>query len=249
MFALIGGSGFAGPGVMTDVEYVDVETPYGAPSAPIAIGRLGGVKTAFLLRHGEGHRFAPHRVPYRANLWALNRLGVEGVVAVATVGGVARSMGPGGIAVPDQLIDYTWGREVTYYDDPAAGVQHVDMTHPFDEDLRSALLAAAAETGRSVMAGGVYACTQGPRLETAAEVRRYANDGADMIGMTMCPECVLARELGLPYAGICVSVNHAAGIGDSKDAIDWESLKGTVERAVSDVVDVVRMMLVMKAAG
>lgn len=243
MFALIGGSGFADSGVMTDVEHIEIDTPYGSPSAPLAVGCLGGVRTAFLLRHGENHRWAPHRVPYRANMWALKRLGVEGVIAVGTVGGIAPAMGPGGIAVPDQLIDYTWGREVTYFDDPAAGVKHVDMTHPFDADLRKALLAAASAIGREVMDGGVYACTQGPRLETAAEVRRYARDGADMIGMTMCPECVLARELDLPYAGICVSVNHAAGMGDSKDGIHWEQLQGVVERAVADVVEVVQIML------
>lgn len=248
MLALIGGSGFSGPGVLTDTETVEIDTPYGAPSAPIVLGKLGGTPVAFLLRHGPGHRFAPHTVPYRANLWALKKLGVEGVVGVATVGGIAGPLGPGGIAVPDQLIDYTWGREVTYYDRPEAGVKHVDMTHPFGRGLREELIAAAAALGKDLMTEGTYACTQGPRLETAAEVRRYARDGADMIGMTLYPECALARELDLPYAGICVSVNHAAGMGDSKDEIDFESLHDVVERAVAKVVEVVEETLRRRAA-
>lgn len=248
MLALIGGSGFSGPGVLSDTETVEIDTPYGAPSAPIVLGKLGGTPVALLLRHGPGHRFAPHTVPYRANLWALKKLGVEGVVGVATVGGIAGPLGPGGIAVPDQLIDYTWGREVTYYDRPEAGVKHVDMTHPFDRGLREELIAAAAALGKDLMTEGTYACTQGPRLETAAEVRRYARDGADMIGMTLYPECALARELDLPYAGICVSVNHAAGMGDSKDEIDFESLHDVVERAVAKVVEVVEETLRRRAA-
>lgn len=249
MLALIGGSGFSGPGVLTDTETVEIDTPYGVPSAPIVLGKLGGTPVAFLLRHGPEHRFAPHNVPYRANLWALKKLGVEGVVGVATVGGIAGPLGSGGIAVPDQLIDYTWGREVTYYDRPEAGVKHVDMTHPFDANLREDLIAAAKRLGRELMVTGTYACTQGPRLETAAEVRRYARDGADMIGMTLYPECALARELDLPYAGICVSVNHAAGMGESKDQIDFESLHDVVAEAVKQVVVVVEEMVRCRAAS
>lgn len=248
MYALIGGSGFTSNDVVTDREEIEMTTPYGAPSAPLVFGRLGGTPIVFLRRHGVNHQFAPHRVPSRANLWALKQAGVEGVIAVATVGGIAADMGPGGIALPDQLIDYTWGREATYYDTPEAGVKHVDMTHPFDRGLREELIAAAAALGKDLMTEGTYACTQGPRLETAAEVRRYARDGADMIGMTLYPECALARELDLPYAGICVSVNHAAGMGDSKDEIDFESLHDVVERAVAKVVEVVEETLRRRAA-
>lgn len=240
MLALIGGSGFTNDDVITDREEIVMTTPYGAPSAPLVLGRLGGERIIFLRRHGRCHEFAPHRLPTRANIWALRQAGAEGIIAVGTVGGIARALGPGAIAVPDQLIDYTWGREVTYYDDPAVGVKHIDMTKPFDEALRRRLLDAAAAIGVEAMAGGVYACTQGPRLETAAEVRRFERDGCDMIGMTLYPECALARELGVPYAGICVSVNHAAGMGGSADGIDWEALKDIVEKAVQGVVAVVK---------
>ncbi len=239
MFALIGGSGFTNDAVITDREEVVISTPYGDPSAPIVLGRLGGTPVAFLRRHGREHQYAPHRVPSRANLWALKRCGVEGVMAVGTVGGIAPELGPGGIAVPDQLIDYTWGRAVTYYDSPEAGVKHVDFTHPFDRALAKRLVRASERLGRPVLARGVYACTQGPRLETAAEVERMRRDGADMIGMTLYPEAALARELDLPYAGICVSVNHAAGIGDSSEKIDFESLKDVVAAAVLGVVAIV----------
>ena len=241
MFALIGGSGFTGNDVIENAEEVSVETPYGARSAPLVFGTLGGTPVVFLRRHGVRHEYAPHRVPSRANLWALKKARAEGVIAVATVGGCAPDMGPGRIAVPDQLIDYTWGRDVSYYDDfGAAGMKHVDMTWPFDRALSARLIEAAERLGTPVRKEGVYACTQGPRLETAAEVRRYRQDGADMIGMTLYPECALARELDLPYAGICVSVNHAAGMGDCRDEIDFASLEDVLRRAVGSVVEVVK---------
>lgn len=247
MYALIGGSGFTSNDVVTDREEIEMTTPYGAPSAPLVFGRLGGTPIVFLRRHGVNHQFAPHRVPSRANLWALKQAGVKGIIAVATVGGISPDMGPGAIALPDQLIDYTWGREVTYYDTPEAGVKHVDMTHPYDRTLSAGLAAAAARIGRTVRTGGVYAATQGPRLETAAEVERYRRDGADMIGMTVYPECALARELGLAYAPVCVSVNHAAGIGTSNEGIDFESLKDTVAEAVVSVVDIAKAFVAFEA--
>ena len=241
MFALIGGSGFTDNNVIEEAEDVSVSTPYGAPSAPLIFGKLGGTPIVFLRRHGVKHEYAPHRLPSRANIWALKKVGVEGVIAVGTVGGCAPDMGPGRIAVPDQLLDYTWGREVTFYDDfGAAGMKHVDMTWPFDRALSARLIAAARRQGTPIRETGVYACTQGPRLETAAEVRRFCRDGADMIGMTLYPECALARELDLPYAGICVSVNHAAGMGDCSEEIDFASLEGTLKKAVGSVVEVVK---------
>ena len=178
-------------------------------------------------------------MPYRANLWALSKLKLSGVIAVGTVGGIAPALGPGALAVPDQLIDYTWGREVTYFDSPETGVRHVDMTWPFDRSLSRRLVMAAGRLGVAVEEKGVYAATQGPRLETAAEVERMRRDGADMIGMTLYPECALARELGLSYAGLCVSVNHAAGMGESAESIDFEGLKDAVAKAVLRAVDVV----------
>ncbi len=243
MHALIGGTGFEEDGILTDCEEVTMETPWGAPSAPLVFGRLGGRRVVFLRRHGVRHEHAPHVIPYRANLWALKHAGAKGVIAVATTGGIGEGFRPGTLAVPDQVIDYTWGREHTYYTSAETGVRHVDFTLPFDEALSRVLVRAAREAGYAVVDGGVYACTQGPRLESAAEVRRYARDGANMIGMTMCPECALARELELPYAGLCVSVNSAAGMGESRRAIHFEELKDDVSRGVSAAVDVVKAAL------
>ena len=168
MYALIGGTGFTDPTIFEVDEEVEMDTPYGAPSAPLQFGRLRGVECVLLRRHGANHQFAPHRVPYRANLWVLHTAKVEGVIAVATVGGIDSALGAGAIAVPDQVIDYTWGREVTYYDDfSVMGMKHVDMTYPFDEGLRVVLREAAKQISVPIMWGGTYATTQGPRLETA----------------------------------------------------------------------------------
>lgn len=240
MLALIGGSGFTNDDVIENRREIVLDTPWGKPSAPLIEGTLKGTPILFLRRHGVKHEFAPHHVPSRANLWALKDMGVSGVIAVGTVGGIASDMGPGRIAVPNQLIDYTWGREVTYYDDFAKyGMKHVDMTWPFDRTLSQQLIDAAQRLRTDIRCEGVYACTQGPRLETAAEVRRMQRDGVDMIGMTLYPECALAREIDLPYAGICVSVNHAAGMGDCADEIDFASLESSLQKAVNGVVDIV----------
>ena len=211
MYALIGGSGFEGNDVIRVTEEVEMTTPYGAPSAPIVFGTLGGVEIAFLRRHGVRHEYAPHRVPYRANLWALSKLKLSGVIAVGTVGGIAPALGPGALAVPDQLIDYTWGREVTYFDSPETGVRHVDMTWPFDRSLSRRLVMAAGRLGVAVEEKGVYAATQGPRLETAAEVERMRRDGADMnraFAAAIGGETLAAYELfpdmeGVPLQEIC----------------------------------------------
>lgn len=248
MLALIGGTGFDRPGIIEDPEEIDMETPYGRPSAPLIFGRLGSRPIVFLRRHGVHHEYAPHRVPYRANIWALERAGVEGIIGVATVGGIGEALLPGDLMVPDQLIDYTWGRECTYYDSPDAGVKHIDFTMPFDQALSSLLINAARRLGKTIVADGVYACTQGPRLETAAEVARYARDGANVIGMTAYPECALARELELPYAAICPIVNSAAGLRESKRAIRFEALKDAADRAAKSAVDVVEEAVLMKEA-
>lgn len=240
MLALIGGTGFEEAGIIAEPEEIEMETPYGRPSAPLVFGRFGGRRVVFLRRHGVRHEFAPHRIPYRANLWALKKAGATGVIAVATVGGIADGLLPGDLMVPTQLIDYTWGREHTYYDSPEAGVRHIDFTQPFDAKLALRLVDSARRSGRTIVADGCYACTQGPRLETAAEIARFRRDGANAVGMTLYPECALARELDLPYAAICVIVNSAAGLRESKHAIRFEELKPVIDRAVADAVDVVR---------
>jgi purine nucleoside phosphorylase len=168
----------------------------------------------FLPRHGSGHTLAPHEVNYRANVWALKDIGASEVIAVNSVGAIDTSLPPGGIAVPDQLIDYTWGRSHSFFEGAGQPVRHADFTEPYSARVRRRLLAAAARAGVPVMDGGVYGATQGPRLESRAEIDRMARDGCAMVGMTGMPEAGLARELDLEYACCAVVVNRAAGRGD-----------------------------------
>lgn len=211
--AVIGGTGMNNwPGLERVAEHV-VETPWGLPSAPVLEGRLGGRTVLFLARHGVGHRLPPHAINYRANLAALTQLGVESVVAIAAVGGIARWLAPGRLALPADLIDYTYGRDHSYSDgSPEAGVKHVEFTLPYEPGLRSQLKAAARSAAIDLAGEGVLGVTQGPRLETAAEIRRMARDGCDMVGMTGMPEAALARERGMAYACVAVSVNWGAGV-------------------------------------
>jgi 5'-deoxy-5'-methylthioadenosine phosphorylase len=235
MFGILGGSGLTSfAGLEIDRREV-VRTPWGEPSGPVTIGRIGNVPVAFLPRHGHGHTIPPHAINYRANLQALKNIGVEGVIAVASVGGVRDDMQPGAIALLDQMLDYTWGRDSTYFDGPEHPVTHIDFTLPYDPALRARMLEVAAKVGHPLIDGGCYACMQGPRLETAAEINRVESDGADVVGMTLMPEAALARELDLPYAALAVVVNHAAGRGDSKLAISTVEIGKTLERAMNDV--------------
>ncbi|QGU32288.1 S-methyl-5'-thioinosine phosphorylase [Thermochromatium tepidum] len=211
LLAIIGGSGFSSLPSLTVLESRSVETPYGATSAAVARGRLAECEVLFLPRHGPSHHLPPHRVNYRANLWALRASGADRVIGLASVGGITPSFGPGTLAVPDQIIDYTYGREHTIYDGLAGGIEHIDFTEPYCESLRQALISACARVGETVVARGTYAATQGPRLESAAEIRRHERDGCDMVGMTGMPEAGLARELGLCYASLAFVVNWAAG--------------------------------------
>jgi len=191
-----------------------VDTPYGSASVVPQIGRIGDQTVIFLARHGQPHRIAPHLINYRANVWLLRELGATALLATNAVGSIANAMAPGDLLIPHQIIDYTWGRSHTYMD--SQPLQHVDFSVPYDAALRDRLRLAALELELdcSVFNAGVYGCTQGPRLESAAEIDRMARDGCDVVGMTGMPEAGLARELGLPYAAVCLSVNRAAGRGD-----------------------------------
>lgn len=210
--AIIGGSGFAQlPGLSVE-SAAPVATRWGETAAPLVTGTYAGCPVLFLARHGSDHALPPHRVNYRANIAALVDAGATGIVGLGAVGGIAADCGPGVLAVPDQLIDYTHGRAGTFHEGGIDGVVHVDMTWPFDPALRAALLAAAGRAGVAVRNGGTCAVTQGPRLETAAEVRRLGRDGCDLVGMTALPEAALARERGVPYATLAFVVNRAAGI-------------------------------------
>ncbi|MCQ8896039.1 S-methyl-5'-thioinosine phosphorylase [Limnobacter humi] len=241
MYAVIGGSGL---GQLPDFEVTRrqvLRTPYGEPSGALLIGTLAGREVVFLARHGYGHTLAPHEINYRANLWALAQLEIDGILAVASVGGIQPQFGPGTLMVPDQIIDYTHGRAATFFEGDNQAVQHIDFTWPYDSGLRTALVAAADAVGEPVVQGGCYACTQGPRLETAAEIRRLARDGADIVGMTGMPEVALARELDIPYAHLALVVNHAAGVGDSAREISHAQISKTVQDGM------VRVMAVLKS--
>jgi 5'-methylthioinosine phosphorylase len=237
MHAIIGGSGLAKLSALESPRRQVMRTPYGEPSGAMTFGRLAGAEVVFLARHGYGHTLAPHEINYRANVWALRELKVEGVISVATVGGIRPDLGPGTLVLPDQIIDYTHSRKSTFFEGSEMPVIHVDFTEPYTPALRAELLAAAAACGEPLVDGGVYACSQGPRLETAAEIERIARDGGDMVGMTGMPEAALAREAELAYAAIGVVVNHAAGRGDSRHSIKLDQLeevmRATVVRAVA----------------
>ena len=235
MYAILGGSGLTSFAELEIDRREVARTPWGEPSAPVSIGRIGDVPVAFLPRHGHGHTIPPHDINYRANLHALKSLGVKGVVAVASVGGIRDDMAPGAIALLDQLLDYTWGRASTYFDSAERPVTHIDFTLPYDPGLRTMLRDAAVMGGHAIIDGGCYACMQGPRLETAAEISRIERDGADVVGMTLMPEAALARELDLPYAALAVVVNHAAGRGDSKLAISTTEIGRTLATAMRRV--------------
>lgn len=217
---IIGGTGLDELETLAGRREERVDTPYGPPSAPLVHGRLGGARVVFLARHGAAHRLAPHEINYRANLWALRDAGVGAVAAIAAVGGIAERPAPGGLVVPDQLIDYTWGRAATFFEGPRAAVEHVDFTWPYTPALRARLLEAAARAGVEARDGGCYGATQGPRLETAAEIRRLERDGCTLVGMTGMPEAALARELGLDYACCAVVANRAAGTAGTAVATD-----------------------------
>ena len=235
MLAIIGGSGLAKLGILRNTRRTAMRTPYGAPSARLTVGKIGKRQIVFLARHGDGHTIAPHEVNYRANLWALKKAGAREVLSVATVGGIATSMAPGVLTVPHQIIDYTWGRRSTYFEGKGKPVEHIDFTEPYARPMRDKILAAAKACGETVGDGGVYATTQGPRLETAAEIEKLSRDGADLVGMTAMPEAGLARELNLEYAAIAVVANYAAGRGDSKRAIPLEKIGAVLDEAMERV--------------
>ncbi len=236
MLAILGGSGLTQLANLEVTRRQVVRTPYGEASGALTFGRIGRREVVFLARHGYGHTIPPHMVNYRANIWALvEAAGAEQIVSVASVGGIRADLGPGALAVPHQIIDYTWGRKSTFHEDTDKPVVHIDFTEPYDRALREEILGAARRAGVAVTDGAVYAATQGPRLETAAEIERLARDGADLVGMTGMPEAALAREIGVPYAAVGVVANWAAGRGDSARAIRFEELELVLKEGLGRV--------------
>ena len=241
--AVIGGSGLTALDGLEAVHQVHVDTPWGEPSAPLSHGRLGGVDIVFLARHGVPHVIAPHRVNYRANIWALHHTGVRRIIAVAAVGGIRSDFDNGAVVIPDQIVDYTWGREHTFFEHDRDHVVHVDFTSPYCERLRAELLDAARRVEIDAADGGTYAATQGPRLESAAEIDRLERDGCDIVGMTGMPEATLARELEVSYAHCAVVSNRAAG--RSTETLTMKMIRANLESGVAGV----RRLLVEFVAG
>lgn len=236
--AVIGGTGVYKLATLDDVHSHEVQTPYGMPSGPVRVGLLNGQRVAFLARHGEGHSIPPHKVNYRANLAALKQLGATRVLALNTVGGITDAFGPRVLACPEQLIDYTWGRVSTLCEEEGSEVLHVDFGHPYTPSLRAQVLAAARARNVAVHDGGCYGATQGPRLETIAEIARMRRDGCDLVGMTGMPEAGLARELGLDYACLAIVANWAAGCGDAGE-ITMEEVLANVSAASAGLPELV----------
>ena len=239
MYAIIGGTGLARLAGLEGQRRQVARTPYGDPSGPLTFGELAGQAVVFLARHGYGHTIAPHEINYRANLWALREAGAKAVISVATVAGIRADLTPGTLAIPDQLIDYTFGRASTYFEGGGGPVEHIDFAEPYDQALRVRLIAAAGAAGIAAIGEGTYGCTEGPRLETAAEIRRLERDGCDLVGMTNMPEAALARELGLAYAAIAVVWQRAAGRRPDAGALDHAAVAALVDEAMGRVRQIV----------
>ena len=235
MLAIIGGSGLTKLANLEVTQRKVARTPYGEPSGPLTFGRILACDVIFLARHGYGHTIAPHEVNYRANLWALRDAGADRIVSVASVGSIRKEHKPGSLVIPDQVIDYTWGRRSTFFEGAGSPVNHIDFTEPFSASLRKAVLKAAADCREKVFDGGVYAATQGPRLETAAEINRLERDGADLVSMTNMPETALAREISLEYATIAVMANYAAEHGNNAHAIPLDKISAILNETMGRV--------------
>ena len=242
MLAIIGGSGFAQiPGFKLERREV-TRTPYGEPSSALSFGAVAGQPVVLLARHGYGHTIPPHQINYRANVWAVQSCGVTRVLGLATVGGIRADLAPGILLVPDQIIDYTHGRAATFFTLADRGVHHIDFTLPYSTKLRLACVNGAKRAREPIVDGGVYAATQGPRLETSAEINRLERDGADVVGMTGMPEAVLAKEIGLSYAVLAIVVNYAAGRGTSKAGIPMEEIALVMQQATGKVQRIIEQV-------
>jgi 5'-methylthioinosine phosphorylase len=235
---IIGGTGLqsiAGINVLSEYE---TNNEFGAPSSKLSILNINGIDTIFLARHGKPHHIPPHKVNYRANIYALNEYGVKNIISVNAVGGITSNMSPGAIVLPDQIIDYTWSRQHTFYDDNPDTVVHVDFTNPYSNLLRNNVIKAAEQTGVDLIPVCTYGATQGPRLETAAEIKRLESDGCDVVGMTGMPEAALARELEIDYVSISLVVNWAAGKTD--EIITMESIQTYIDTGMAKISTLIK---------
>ncbi|WP_404418373.1 S-methyl-5'-thioinosine phosphorylase [Marinospirillum sp.] len=238
MLAIIGGTGFT---QMQEVEILAERSPYtalGEASTAVTEARLEGQEVLFLARHGHPHKLPPHKINYRANLLALQAAGATEILAVNAVGGIDPDLEPASLVLPDQILDYTWGRESTYFDGDFLPLDHIDFSFPYSYEMRLRLLSAARHSGIALRDGGTYAATQGPRLETAAEIKRLARDGCTLVGMTGMPEAALARELNLPYACLSLVVNPAAGLREQE--ITLQEMQEALDQGMHQVRNLLR---------
>jgi 5'-methylthioinosine phosphorylase len=241
MIGVIGGTGLTQLDELEVLENKWLDTPFGEPSAALTFGRITGKDVVFLARHGDPHQIPPHKINYRANMSALKQAGVTQIIAVNAVGGIHASLGPAEVAIPDQIIDYTYGREHTIYDSGSNDLDHIDFTFPYSQNVRLLLLAAANNAGVDTLNGCTYAATQGPRLETSAEISKYKRDGCDLVGMTGMPEAALAREFDMDYACLALSVNWAAGLSDS--IITMDEIHQAIDQGMGKIHKVLKTFL------
>ncbi len=241
ILGIIGGTG------LTQMQHLNIQkqsriaTPFGEPSAAYVHGELYGNEVVFLARHGNPHTIPPHKINYRANIWGFKELGINDIIAVAAVGGISAEMKPAHIAIPDQIIDYSYGRAHTFFEDDLANVTHIDFSYPYANLLREALIGAATQSNLPVSTQATYGCTQGPRLETAAEIRRMHQDGCDLVGMTGMPEAALARELGLNYAALAVVANWGAGLQAGE--ITMVEIEQNLHEGMANVTRILEMFI------
>jgi 5'-methylthioadenosine phosphorylase len=247
MLAIIGGTGLTNLENLTLTRREVVRTPYGEPSGHLTFGRIGDAEMVFLARHGYAHTHAPHEVNYRANVWALAEAGVQRILAVNAVGGIAAEAGPGALIVPDQIIDYTFGRRHTFFEGGET-VTHIDFTEPFCPRARHLIANAARQAGHPTIMGGTLGVTQGPRLETRAEILRLKNDGCSVVGMTTMPEAALAREKRISYATLALSMNHAAGLASSASGIKLADAEAVLATGMAKVRTILAVAVAMHAA-
>ncbi len=239
--AIIGGTGLTKLADLKIIKREALQTPYGSPSADFITGELSQKEVIFLARHGNPHTIPPHKINYRANIWGLKQLGVDRIIGVAAVGGITAAMAPAHIAIPDQIIDYSYGREHTFFDNDNSSTSHIDFTFPYSPILRAKLIIAADQAGITVTETGTYGCTQGPRLETIAEITRMEKDGCDLVGMTGMPEAALAKELGIDYASLSVIANWAAG--KTEGEITMAEIEQNLQVGMAKVAELLKALM------
>lgn len=239
--AVIGGTGLSHLDTLEIIKREVVQTPYGEPSAPLVHGEINGREILFLPRHGYGHVIPPHKINYRANMWALQEADADFVLSVAAVGGIRADLGPKALVVPDQIIDYTWSRVNTYFEEGLSQVTHIDFSYPYDEALRQKIIESCKQLNIDVATKATYGAMQGPRLETAAEIDRLERDGCDIVGMTGMPEAALARELGMSYACLAVVANEAAG--RCKENLTMEMIEANLNAGMDNTRSVIAKLI------